>query len=111
MDFQIIVKHLCQSFFECQNLSNSFIFYFFPHFTVMPKDFLINRVGLFRETDSVTHKKGAGRPIVRIEEIVTRNKLRRTFSNPWPPLTKIIFDIPVDATTKHVECGKEKRDF
>jgi hypothetical protein len=27
----------------------------------------------------VTHKKGAGRPIVRAEEIVTRNKLRRTF--------------------------------
>jgi hypothetical protein len=31
---------------------------------------------------SVTHKKGAGRPIVRTEEIVTRNKLGRAFSNP-----------------------------
>jgi hypothetical protein len=30
---------------------------------------------------SVTHKKGSGRPIVRTEKIVTRNKLRRTFSN------------------------------
>jgi hypothetical protein len=39
--------------------------------------------------------KGAGRPIVRTEEIVALSKLRRTFSNPWPPLTKIIFDIPV----------------
>jgi hypothetical protein len=37
---------------------------------------------VFRETGSVTHKKGAGRPIVRTEEIVTQNKLRRTFSNP-----------------------------
>jgi hypothetical protein len=27
-------------------------------------------------------KKGAGRPFVRTEEIVTLNKLRRTFSNP-----------------------------
>jgi hypothetical protein len=35
---------------------------------------------VFRETGSVTHKKGAGRPIVRTEEIATRNKLRRTFS-------------------------------
>jgi hypothetical protein len=50
---------------------------------------------VFRETGSVTHKKGAGRPIVATEEIVTRSKLRRTFSNPWPPLAKIIFDIPV----------------
>jgi hypothetical protein len=31
------------------------------------------------ETVSVTHKKVAGRPIVRTEEIVTGNKLRRTF--------------------------------
>jgi hypothetical protein len=45
---------------------------------------------------SVTHKKGAGRPIVRTEEIVTINKLKRTFSNPCPPLTRMIFDIPVD---------------
>jgi hypothetical protein len=30
---------------------------------------------LFRETGSVPHKKA-------MEEIVTRNKLRRTFSNP-----------------------------
>jgi hypothetical protein len=37
-------------------------------------------VAVFRETSSVTDKKkGAGRSTVRIEEIVTRNKLRRTF--------------------------------
>jgi hypothetical protein len=60
----------------------------------MPKDFyacLTNCVGMFHETGSVTHKKGAGRPIVRTEEIVKRNKLRQTLSN--PPLTRIIFDI------------------
>jgi hypothetical protein len=56
----------------------------FPHSAVMPKDFcacLINCVGVFYETGSVTHKKGAGRPIVRTEEIVTLNTLRQTFSN------------------------------
>jgi hypothetical protein len=37
---------------------------------------------VFCETGSVTHKKGAGRSLVRTEEIVTQNKLRRTFSNP-----------------------------
>jgi hypothetical protein len=50
----------------------------------MSKDFyacLTNCVGVFRETGSGTHKKGAGRPIVRTEEIATQNKLRRTFSN------------------------------
>jgi hypothetical protein len=76
--------HLCQSFFVCQKLLNSFIFYFFPHFAVVPKDFyacLTNCVGAFGETGSVTHKKGAGRPVVRIEEMITRNMLRRTFSN------------------------------
>jgi hypothetical protein len=35
---------------------------------------------VFYETGSVTHKKGAGRPIVRTEEIITLSKLRRTFS-------------------------------
>jgi hypothetical protein len=51
----------------------------------MPKDFyvcLTNCVGVFLEIGSVTHKKNAARPIVRTEEIVTRNKLRRTFSYP-----------------------------
>jgi hypothetical protein len=46
-------KYLCQSFFECQNLLNNLIFYFFPHFAVMPKDFyacLTNYTGMFRET-------------------------------------------------------------
>jgi hypothetical protein len=33
-------KYLCQSFFECQNLLNNLIFYFFPHFAVMPKELL-----------------------------------------------------------------------
>jgi hypothetical protein len=77
--FKYLSNPLCQSFFECQNLSNSFIFYFFSHCAVMPKDFyacLTNCVGVFRETGSVTHKKVAGRPFVRTEEIVTRNKLR-----------------------------------
>jgi hypothetical protein len=58
-----------------------FNFYFFPHFAVMAKDFyacLTNCVGVFRETGSVTHKKGAGRSVVRTEEIVTRIKLRWT---------------------------------
>jgi hypothetical protein len=41
-----------------------------------------NCVDVFCGTDSVTHKKDAGRPIVRTEEIATLNKLRRTFSNP-----------------------------
>jgi hypothetical protein len=27
-------------------------------------------VGVFRETGSVTHKKGAGRPMVRTEEVI-----------------------------------------
>jgi hypothetical protein len=57
----------------------------FLHFAVMPKDFyvsLTNCVGVFCETGSMTRKKGAGRPIVRTEEIVILNKLRRTFSNP-----------------------------
>jgi hypothetical protein len=73
----------CQSFFECQNLSKSFIFYFFPHFAVIPKDFyasLTNCVGVFCETGTVIKK--ALVPIVRTEKIVTRNKLGRTFSNP-----------------------------
>jgi hypothetical protein len=45
---------------------------------------LTNCVGVFYvyKTGSVTHTKGAGRPIVRTEEIVTLNELRRTFSNP-----------------------------
>jgi hypothetical protein len=54
---------LCQSFFERQNVSNSFIFYFFPHFAVMAKDFyacVTNCVGVFRETGSMNYKKGAG---------------------------------------------------
>jgi hypothetical protein len=56
----------------------------FPYFALMPKDFcgcLTTCVGVFYETGSVIHKKG-GRPIVRTEEIVTLNKLRRTFANP-----------------------------
>jgi hypothetical protein len=77
MDFQIIVHvRICPKVL---------FFIFFPHFAVMPKEFyayLTNCVGVFRETGSVTYKKGARRPIVRTEEIVTRNKLRRTFSNP-----------------------------
>jgi hypothetical protein len=52
----------------------------------MPKDLygcLTNCFGVFSETGSVTYKnKGAGRPIVRTEEIVTLHKLRLTFSNP-----------------------------
>jgi hypothetical protein len=40
----------------------------------MPKDCyacLTNCVGVFRETGSVTYKKGAGKPVIRTEEIVT----------------------------------------
>jgi hypothetical protein len=64
MDFQIIFEALVSIIFECKNLSNSFIFYFLPHFAVMPNDFyacLTNCVGVFRETDSLTHKKGSYR--------------------------------------------------
>jgi hypothetical protein len=81
MDFQIIVEACVNHFL---NVKISFREHF-PHFAVMPKHFyacLTNCVGVFRETGSVTHKKGAGRPIVATEEIVTRSKLRRTFSNP-----------------------------
>jgi hypothetical protein len=59
-------------FLNCQNLSNSFNF---SH--TLQKDFMHALQIVFRETGSVTHKKGAG-----TEEIVTRSKLRRTFSNP-----------------------------
>jgi hypothetical protein len=63
-----------------------FYFLFFPTLCSNAEGFLYtclkNCVGVFRETDSVTHKKGAGRPIVHTKEIATRNKLRRTFSNP-----------------------------
>jgi hypothetical protein len=43
-------------------------------------DLLFLSATVFYETGSVTHKKGAGRPIVRTEEIITLSKLRRTFS-------------------------------
>jgi hypothetical protein len=74
MNFQILSKFYVKSFFECQNQ-------FLRAFPTLCRC-LTNCVGVFCETDSVTHRKGAGRPIVRTEEIVTRNKLRRTFSNP-----------------------------
>ncbi|GJQ77588.1 hypothetical protein Trydic_g20972 [Trypoxylus dichotomus] len=48
-----------------------------PHealdFAVVEQDFyecLGHIIGVFRETGSVTHKKGAGRPTVRIEELI-----------------------------------------
>jgi hypothetical protein len=81
MDFQIIVEALYQSFFECQNQFSRAILTLYSN----AEEFLCMSykcVGVFRKTGSVTHKKGAGRPIVRTEEIVTRNKLRRMFSNP-----------------------------
>jgi hypothetical protein len=79
MDFQIIVEG-----FVSNNFSNVKINFrqHFLHFAVMPKDFyacLANCIGAFFETGFVAHKKGAGRPIVRTEKIVTLNKLRRTF--------------------------------
>jgi hypothetical protein len=76
MDFQIIVGPFvsCQSFFKLSKSVKQF--YFFPHFAEGFYACLTNCVVVFRETGSVTHKKGAG-----TEEIVTRNKLRRTFSN------------------------------
>ncbi|CAH1372533.1 unnamed protein product [Tenebrio molitor] len=49
-----------------------FYFLFFPHFEIVPKFFyacLTNCVCVFRETGSVTHKKDAGRPIVRTEDL------------------------------------------
>jgi hypothetical protein len=81
MDFQIIVEALSQSFFECQNrfsrgfstlCSNTEGFLCMPYKLC----WFVSLCG------SVTHKKGADRPIVRTEEIVIRNKLRLTFSNP-----------------------------
>jgi hypothetical protein len=48
----------------------------------MSKDFyacLANCVGVFRGIGSVTDKKGAGKPVIRTEEIVTRNKLDGRF--------------------------------
>jgi hypothetical protein len=65
----------CRSFVS-NNFSNVKINFreHFSHFVVMPKDFcacLTNCVGVFCETGFVAHKKGAGRPIVRTEEIAT----------------------------------------
>jgi hypothetical protein len=81
MDFQIIVEELSNYFLTVKiNFREHF-----PHSAVIPKDLyacLTNCVDVFCETGSVTHKKGAGRPIVRTEEIVTLNKLRQTSSNP-----------------------------
>jgi hypothetical protein len=82
MDFQIIVEAVVNHFLNVK-ICQSFIFYFFPHFAVIPKDFyasLTNCVGVFCETGTVIKK--ALVPIVRTEKIVTRNKLGRTFSNP-----------------------------
>jgi hypothetical protein len=79
-------KHICVNHFLNVKICQTVLFFIFsPHFAVMPKDFyacLTNCVGVFCETGSVTHKKGAGKSIIRTEEIVTRNKLRLTFSNP-----------------------------
>jgi hypothetical protein len=62
------------SFLECQNQFSRALF--------TNAEGFLQIVLVFGETGSVTHKKGAGRPMVRTEEIVTRNKLRLTFSNP-----------------------------
>lgn len=45
----------------------------FPDFAVLEQDFykcLAHSVSVFRETGSVTHKKGAGRPTIRTEELI-----------------------------------------
>jgi hypothetical protein len=78
MGFQIIGEArwcICVNHFTAVK---QFYFLFFPTLCSNAEGFyacLTNCVGAFRETGSVTHKKGAGRPIVRIEEMITRNKL------------------------------------
>jgi hypothetical protein len=78
-------RNICVNHFLNVKICQTVLFsVFFPTLCRMPKDLyacLTNCVGVFRETGSVTHKKGAGRPIVRTEEIVIRNTLRWTFSN------------------------------
>jgi hypothetical protein len=73
MDFQIPnCRSICVNHFLNVTICQTVLFLFFPTLCSMPKDLsacLTNCVGVFRETDSVTHKKGAGRPIVRTEEI------------------------------------------
>lgn len=54
----------------------------FPDLAVLEQDFymcLAHSVGVFRETGSVTHKKGAGRPSIRTEELIidVRNRMEQ----------------------------------
>ncbi|KAI4459565.1 nischarin related [Holotrichia oblita] len=54
----------------------------FPDLAVLEQDFymcLAHSVGVFRETGSVTHKKGAGRPSIRTEELIidVRNRIEQ----------------------------------
>jgi hypothetical protein len=66
MDFQIIIEAVVSNQFLNVKICQTILFFIFPHTAVMPKDFypcLTNCIGVFRETDSVTHKKGTGRPI------------------------------------------------
>lgn len=68
---------------------------FFPGLAVIPKNFfscLQNCVGVFRETGSVAHKKGAGRPTLRTEEVV--NDVRqRMEQEPTKPLKRLSQEI------------------
>ncbi|KAI4461596.1 l1 transposable element-related [Holotrichia oblita] len=54
----------------------------FPDLAVLEQDFymwLAHSVGVFCETGSVTHKKGAGRPSIRTEELIidVRNRMEQ----------------------------------
>ena len=67
----------------------------FPAVAILPHNFyacLTNCVEVFRETGSVTHKKGAGRPRVRTEEVV--NDVRqRMEEEPRKPLKRLSQEI------------------
>ena len=67
----------------------------FPAVAILPHNFyacLTNCVEVFHETGSVTHKKGAGRPRVRTEEVV--NDVRqRMEEEPRKPLKRLSQEI------------------
>ena len=67
----------------------------FPAVAVLPDNFyacLTNCVEVFRETGSVTHKKGAGRPRVRTEEVI-KDVRQRMEEEPTKPLKRLSQEI------------------
>lgn len=81
----------------------------FPNVAILPDNFyacLTNCVEVFRETGCVTHKKGAGRPRVRTEEVV--NDVRqRMEEEPAKPLKRLSQEIGLSYGTCHKILKKD----